>query len=432
MHARMLTKPGLMPALAIVSAAAHAAGGRIPIYGPTVITQPGSYYVTRNFSSPTGPAITIETSGVTIDLDGHSISQADPNSSVIELNPHPLPPSLPAITIANGQLTGGRDGVSLLSPGVCINGLTLELQGLSILNAGQFGINVQNGCETPPQSFVLSVKRMDPYAVNISGAGEIRLQETNITGTNGPAVVVQNSGALLAEHVIIGYPSSDGMRIMNVQSSRLEHVVVAGPTLTGIVVQGSDNVTLSDISVYEPGQAGTHIENSAVVNVYGVWISDPGTSGIEAVNSHNVVLKDAEITGAVADGVHFDQVQTGHLMYVSSQQNGGAGIRLMGTFDVTVCNSNSSRNQVGIEVAGLSEAVALNDNNISSNTADGIHVFDGRTGSLDGNLASRNGGFGISFGPNAIDYVYAGNRTRGNTLGGISSNPANINGGGNF
>src|SRR5208337_66021 len=47
---------------------------RTPISTPYTITQPGSYYLTTNLNLTEGDAINIETDGVTLDLNGFTIS----------------------------------------------------------------------------------------------------------------------------------------------------------------------------------------------------------------------------------------------------------------------------------------------------------------------------------------------------------------------
>jgi hypothetical protein len=68
------------------------------------ISVPGSYYLTTNLTVSTGDAITIATSGVTLDLTGYTISSTAPGatgSGILLMN------SLSDITILNGHVKGG-------------------------------------------------------------------------------------------------------------------------------------------------------------------------------------------------------------------------------------------------------------------------------------------------------------------------------------
>jgi hypothetical protein len=89
---------------------------RTPISSaPFTISQPGSYYLTTNLTVNSGDAIIIATSGVTLDLNGFTISSTVSNAAGtgILLNSG----SLRNITIANGFVQGGvtNDGTGVYS-----------------------------------------------------------------------------------------------------------------------------------------------------------------------------------------------------------------------------------------------------------------------------------------------------------------------------
>src|SRR6516164_9677521 len=89
---------------------------RTPISSaPFTISQPGSYYLTTNLTVNSGDAIIIATSGVTLDLNGFTISSTVSNAAGtgILLNSG----SLRNITIANGFVQGGvtNDGTGIYS-----------------------------------------------------------------------------------------------------------------------------------------------------------------------------------------------------------------------------------------------------------------------------------------------------------------------------
>lgn len=85
------------------------AGGRIPIYTVTTITESGSYVLTRDVSTAGGSGITVEASDVTIDLAGHTISSAGTGSGVL------LESSATDVTIRNGRIRGTHYGISSAS-----------------------------------------------------------------------------------------------------------------------------------------------------------------------------------------------------------------------------------------------------------------------------------------------------------------------------
>jgi hypothetical protein len=109
--------------------------------GRTVITastsqvtigQPGSYVLAGSISA-TGTGISITASDVTLDLNGYRVSTSSTMASAILLGSG----SLGNITIRNGTLSGGQNGVTATTS-TGLNGLLLE--DLRVVNAKQNGI----------------------------------------------------------------------------------------------------------------------------------------------------------------------------------------------------------------------------------------------------------------------------------------------------
>lgn len=84
-----------------------AADGRIPIYGPTVISASGSYVLTRSFASGNDPVIEINARNVVLDLNGHYI-QTGTGNVLIDCSDQRN------ITIKNGTLRLGSRGIQFL------------------------------------------------------------------------------------------------------------------------------------------------------------------------------------------------------------------------------------------------------------------------------------------------------------------------------
>ncbi len=84
----------------------QAADGTIPVWTQTVITQPGHYILTRDISVSSGVAITVDADGVTLDLNGHTITSSDPVDPVILLTP-----DKDDLHVKNGTLQGGGYGI---------------------------------------------------------------------------------------------------------------------------------------------------------------------------------------------------------------------------------------------------------------------------------------------------------------------------------
>jgi len=98
-----LTPPG-PPAPTMKSLAQVEPRTAITNSGAVTISQPGSYYLTTNITVNSGDGVTIATNGITLDLNGFTISstEASPAGTGIMLNS-----GLRNITIANGFIQGG-------------------------------------------------------------------------------------------------------------------------------------------------------------------------------------------------------------------------------------------------------------------------------------------------------------------------------------
>ncbi len=109
-----LTPPGppgpTMTSLSQVQTTLTQVEPRRPIPGaPFYIVQPGSYYLTTNLTVANGDAIDINTNGVTLDLNGFTISSTGAYGTAILLNIYNPFTGIgnSDITISNGHITGG-------------------------------------------------------------------------------------------------------------------------------------------------------------------------------------------------------------------------------------------------------------------------------------------------------------------------------------
>ena len=139
---------------------------RTPISSaPFTITKAGSYYLTTNVSVSTGNAITIMTNGVTLDLNGFTLSstEASPTGTGILINFAPRD-----VTVFNGHIRGGvtnnsgvymgpgfADGIlgspentlisrisvsGCLDDGISLSGEGTTVESCTVRTVGHFGI----------------------------------------------------------------------------------------------------------------------------------------------------------------------------------------------------------------------------------------------------------------------------------------------------
>jgi hypothetical protein len=136
---------------------------RVPISSaPFTISQPGSYYLTTNLTVSGGNAITIATNGVTLDLNGFTISSTtNPASGTAVL----IGSGLRNIAIQNGHIQGGvtNDGSGVFSGpgfgyGIYYSGSApqnLRVSGVSVSGCLYAGIYVGDGASTTVENCVV-------------------------------------------------------------------------------------------------------------------------------------------------------------------------------------------------------------------------------------------------------------------------------------
>ncbi len=131
-------------------APARASDGRIPVYQPTTIAQPGSYYVTRDIVAPSGSiAILISDDNVTLDLAGHTLSTSGQVACVFGVG-HVN------VRIANGRIVGGVTGVYLDLGDYVVE--RLDVRGQSNPSGVAIGIEVGYSLTQPTRAIVRDCK----------------------------------------------------------------------------------------------------------------------------------------------------------------------------------------------------------------------------------------------------------------------------------
>lgn len=111
--------------------------GRTPIAGASstvIISLPGSYVLTGNIITA-GACILINSSDVTLDLNGYTLNCTNTISNVLA-----IATTRTRIAIRNGRIVGGAEGISVNTPTSVVADLLLE--DLSIYNPKQAGIGL--------------------------------------------------------------------------------------------------------------------------------------------------------------------------------------------------------------------------------------------------------------------------------------------------
>lgn len=287
--------------------------GSIPLWEPTVITQPGSYVVTRDISAASGPILDIQVGGVAVDLNGHTLSQTgttEPTigiSAVAGVEPEPF-------RIANGTLVGGIYGIRALNA----ESKQIRLANLTIKNASEAGVMASNVGDFEARGIIVIggnvgfdlVAGVDPdpfrHSASISGSqisvdldgircsGTICNLDGNVIRAAGTGIeLLAGSHGSTAENNVINscpvcfnpQPEPPGIWVSQSQGAR-----IAGNTIYGPLATSGQNHGIS-VDDESPG-----------VLILGNTIRGFGDDGIHAL-SGDAALRDNVVSGNTGHGI---------------------------------------------------------------------------------------------------------------------------------
>jgi hypothetical protein len=190
-------------ALLIPAIPAWSGEGRIPVYGATVITEPGHYLVTRDITV-NGTVVEIQVDGVTLDLGGHTLTSTSTfrdNIFIIAAAGGPR-----GVTVRNGRVSGGFAGVYVdtsLDPKVVLESLEIESSGDNGIYVRSPGHARITGCR------VSGAALSGIYMQGVSGAFEAVVEDNIVenVGSNGIELQGLRSGTVRG-NVVTGFGSS--------------------------------------------------------------------------------------------------------------------------------------------------------------------------------------------------------------------------------
>ena len=264
---------------------------RTPISSlPFTISAPGSYYLTSNLSVTSGDAITINASGVTLDLNGFTISSSSNTATGMGIN---LIRPNRDITILNGHIEGSvtYSGTFTSGPGfqngIGFSGATIQLQNVRVSGVSVSGVN-SNGIVPSGDSTVID--HCEVRTVGLTGISGNSVTEcvVNISGGTGiSAVVVANSRAVVvgsataisattANNCLGDSDTGTGIVAQNATNC-WGRSSASGTTATGLDAQRAENCTgFSD--------AGTGLNATTAINSFGAAGSGAGLNATNATS----------------------------------------------------------------------------------------------------------------------------------------------------
>lgn len=246
--------------------AAHADEGRTPIYQPTVITQPGSYFLARGLAVDGQDAIVIAASNVTLDLNGQTIQGTAGTQSLIQIISGST-----SVRIRNGRIVGGVFGIQYeqtLSPPIRLHvqdvdfvnmsGMGVQIDSAShvdvvacqFMGAGTVGGGVQlQGTKVSGRFTDNLFADLASVGVKVSGTHEILVRGNVFSGVGGEALFIGSGHAALVEGNTLVAPAggaaSWGIR-MEADGALIQHNVISGYA-TGILLNSRGSRVIENV-----------------------------------------------------------------------------------------------------------------------------------------------------------------------------------------
>jgi len=335
---RRLVRVSILLSLGVLTLAAYAAEGRIPVWAPgTVLGADGKYIVTRNIPGAGGAVITIGAPNVDLDLNGFTLSgvAGSPVISVVPGTDH--------VTIKNGTLAGGALGIDI--PGSVRK---VDIEGVKIHDTAGSGIHLGD----------------------VEGAA-IRGVEVTDTGSegllwDGPAFVKHGSieGNLFRR-------TAAGIAILNNCSS----------------------VAIANNRIEEPGVGAGGVFPGAGIAlvVCGAALVSENTiertklDGINLINSKGNKLIDNVIRTAGGNGIHLDPGSSDNFLIhnvatgsgTGALGTGGSGIMIESAENVAETNVTNANAGIGLHYCGGACANTFGRNTARGNTGAVLPAFCG-------------------------------------------------------
>ena len=299
-----------------------AAEGRIPLLSlagpPYLIPQPGHYILTRDVSVAAGNVVVIQSTGVILDLGGHTLTGPSGGAGSVILVTAPRTGR--GITIRNGSLVGGSQGVMATG-----ERLPLRLEGLEISgslagivsNAEQFDLldcHLHDLTATAVPAFpAVSVdayggrivgnviENVPGNGLTISGfrAGEIRgnvIRNFASWVDFGAGLLylagfdpTNSGGAIIADNTVSGFPTAedDGIRILGPNSLVIGNVAAqnggAGIFVSALHTRLERNVVSANAGdgiAFGAGQQRAHLEGNQAQGNFGCGVNINGALGL--------------------------------------------------------------------------------------------------------------------------------------------------------
>jgi parallel beta-helix repeat protein len=396
---KTLTTLFTLTAMAVLPLCVYAEDGQTPIYAPdTIITEPGSYVVTRDITAATGPVIDIEANDVTIDLNGYTIENLDAATAVVDAS------GFFDVFLTNGTLKGGSTGFLASNAAVKAR---VTLENLAIKGASSHGIDI---------STTASGSSMNVKASKVSNAGG-----NGINASTGPSATVD-----IVDNTVEDVTGGDGIAVTSTGSIYVGDNTLRDIAATGVSITGAQGAVIEDNQILNvgPDQVGISITKAAAAVVeWGNQIRGNTLSG-SPVFSTSV-------------GIYIGEGVKGNILSENVATLFGKGIQVESGNNIIQTNNIGGSHEIGILIvdAGGGE---VNGNTIQQNNVGGSGFVGIEVGGTN-NIVKENqcqgspAGVNATIGPTNVNYII--DNMLGGNAGAVAggTDPAgNVDGSGNL
>ncbi len=289
----------------IFSGTILAADGRIPIYEDTVISEPGSYYLTEDISGM--PAIQIDTTDVTVDLNGHVVNGdilIDASMSWI-VN----------VRVTNGKIVGNLDATN--------GGLNYRFDNLQVM-----GEIIYNG------GMQIAIHDCIAYGINISGCMNGKVY--NCTSQSSPFDGIVMTGCTSVQvtyNTVMDNWSGSGINASQCWGCDISNNTVSSNAYNGLMMGMSYNCKVTDNVFVGNFNSGISIFDSYSTKISGNTITNHSDMaegyGIKMENCESIEITENNISESQLDGIYMMGSSYSTIARNAVSRNNGSGIALL-------------------------------------------------------------------------------------------------------
>ncbi len=269
-------------AAALATRAVTADEGRIPIYQVTSVSETGGYVLTRDISASSTDAIRIQAEGVTLDLNGHTISVDGAAAGIF------VAPNVTSVVIRNGRIVGGGNGI-VYAPAPARGRIRVE------------GVDV-----TSPAS----------YGIYVSGAESVEIRSSHVAAPGLDGIYVDGASASFSGRFVDNAVTSSGrygLYLRGLAGGEVKRNVVIGSAASGIELTadpawgaGSNIIEANTVRGGGPGSVGIDLQAAASSNIVSKnVVTGNALQGIFVVSSGNLVAEN-QVSGSGQEGIRVD------------------------------------------------------------------------------------------------------------------------------